>query len=152
MQAVLRRYQGLWGFSLELRPFFLGGVMQGSGNKPPATLPQKAAHMPHDLRRNGPSSPLPSSRCTEEWTAAAALFDVPLLDLPTNFFAETANGVPAVARSIIAAQRLLCAAQSCGEPPRREELLVECLPGFSDAMLLDLCWSITRAVHMDPVP
>lgn len=33
------------------RPMFLGGVMQGSGNKPPGTVPAKAKYMNRDLQR-----------------------------------------------------------------------------------------------------
>ncbi|MEX1252074.1 MAG: 2-hydroxychromene-2-carboxylate isomerase [Hyphomonas sp.] len=32
-------------------PMFLGGVMQGSGNKPPGTVPAKAKYMNRDLQR-----------------------------------------------------------------------------------------------------
>nr|ARR97149.1 gluthathione S-transferase kappa [Haliotis discus discus] len=50
---VLCRYRasGSWNINLQLRPFFLGGVMQGSGNKPPASVPNKAAYMSNDLKR-----------------------------------------------------------------------------------------------------
>ncbi|XP_046551187.1 glutathione S-transferase kappa 1-like [Haliotis rubra] len=50
---VLCRYRasGAWNINLQLRPFFLGGVMQGSENKPPATVPNKAAYMSKDLQR-----------------------------------------------------------------------------------------------------
>jgi 2-hydroxychromene-2-carboxylate isomerase len=33
------------------RPFFLGGVMQATGNRPPATLPARAAYMAKDIPR-----------------------------------------------------------------------------------------------------
>ena len=32
-------------------PIFLGGINVGSGNKPPWTLPAKAAYGPYDLKR-----------------------------------------------------------------------------------------------------
>jgi glutathione S-transferase kappa 1 len=35
-----------------IEPFFLGGVMNASGNTPPATLPSKAAFLNLDLARN----------------------------------------------------------------------------------------------------
>jgi len=47
------RHRHLWNLDLQLKPFFLGGVMQHSGNQPPATLPAKAAYMPHDVERLG---------------------------------------------------------------------------------------------------
>ncbi|KAJ3392794.1 hypothetical protein CcCBS67573_g01167 [Chytriomyces confervae] len=43
---LLRRYQSVWnGVDVALQPFFLGGVMGASGNKPPATNPYKGAQM-----------------------------------------------------------------------------------------------------------
>jgi hypothetical protein len=39
--AVLRRYRDYWGgkIDVEFIPFFLGGIMVGAGNKPPANVP-----------------------------------------------------------------------------------------------------------------
>jgi len=45
-----RQYPGL--VQLELCPFFLGGVMQATGNKPPITVPAKGAYMFSDLQRS----------------------------------------------------------------------------------------------------
>jgi 2-hydroxychromene-2-carboxylate isomerase len=39
------------GAELIYRPFFLGGVMQASGNSPPATVPAKGAYMGVDIAR-----------------------------------------------------------------------------------------------------
>lgn len=39
------------GAELVYRPFFLGGVMQATGNQPPATLPARAKYMPKDIAR-----------------------------------------------------------------------------------------------------
>ena len=41
-------------FDLQLKPFFLGGVMKASGNSPPITVPLKGAHMMLDLARSAP--------------------------------------------------------------------------------------------------
>ncbi|KAJ3050624.1 hypothetical protein HK097_008390 [Rhizophlyctis rosea] len=67
---VLQRYQSTWGYELSLKPFFLGGIMQGSGNQPPAFIPSKAKYMQSDLPRNG------------------KLFNVPL-NFPTAFPVST---------------------------------------------------------------
>ncbi|KAF9376292.1 Glutathione S-transferase kappa 1 [Podila verticillata] len=41
---------GPWAnVDVELKPFFLHGIMQGSGNKPPATVAAKGAYMLDDL-------------------------------------------------------------------------------------------------------
>jgi len=48
---VLCRYQTVWNMNLQLRPVFLGGIMQGAGNKPPGVVPAKAAYMTQDLER-----------------------------------------------------------------------------------------------------
>ncbi|XP_076472431.1 glutathione S-transferase kappa 1-like [Babylonia areolata] len=48
---ILCRYRPHWNMDLRLRPFFLGGIMQGSGNKPPATNASKAVYMRTDLKR-----------------------------------------------------------------------------------------------------
>lgn len=37
---------------LILKPFFLGGVMKASGNRPPMMVPSKAIYMHKDLSRN----------------------------------------------------------------------------------------------------
>ena len=39
------------GAELAYRPFFLGGVMQATGNQPPATLPARAKYMSKDIPR-----------------------------------------------------------------------------------------------------
>ncbi|MEO0981461.1 MAG: 2-hydroxychromene-2-carboxylate isomerase [Pseudomonadota bacterium] len=39
------------GADVELRPMFLGGVMQATGNRPPGTVPAKGAYMGRDLQR-----------------------------------------------------------------------------------------------------
>lgn len=57
---------------LILRPFFLGGVMKASGNRPPMMVPSKALYMHKDLARN------------------AAYFGVPLkaIEVLSSLFAE----------------------------------------------------------------
>lgn len=47
---MLKRYQPVWGFQLVYKPRYLGGVMVGSGNKPPATLPNKGEYLLLQLR------------------------------------------------------------------------------------------------------
>jgi len=94
--ATLQRYRARWGYSLELVPMFLGGVMNSTGNKPPATLPQRAVFQAGDLRRN------------------AGMFAVPLLDSPSNFFSEAA-------RRVLAVQRVLVRLQMDGSEPATVE-------------------------------
>ncbi|KAG9344929.1 hypothetical protein JZ751_009469 [Albula glossodonta] len=48
---VLCRYRYVWNIDLKLRPAFLGGIMQGSGNKPPGLVPNKFLYMGKDLSR-----------------------------------------------------------------------------------------------------
>lgn len=48
---VMCRYRNVWNIELKLRPAFLGGVMQGSGNKPPGLVPNKFMYMSKDLER-----------------------------------------------------------------------------------------------------
>ncbi|NXF79436.1 GSTK1 transferase, partial [Sclerurus mexicanus] len=48
---VLCRYQHIWNIDLRLRPGFLGGIMQKTGNKPPAMLPKRAEYLLKDIRR-----------------------------------------------------------------------------------------------------
>ncbi|GAA5870028.1 hypothetical protein JCM3774_004340 [Rhodotorula dairenensis] len=50
--TILKRYRQPWDMQLELRPMFLGGVMQASGNKPPITVKNKGIWM------NGSDLPL----------------------------------------------------------------------------------------------
>jgi 2-hydroxychromene-2-carboxylate isomerase len=68
---ILRRYQEYWGDRVDVQyiPFFLGGIMQGSKNRPPAAVPgitnnslfqpryidllAKGLYMQKDLARSG---------------------------------------------------------------------------------------------------
>eukprot|EP00743_Colponemidia_sp_Colp-15_P009863 GILK01010808.1.p1 GENE.GILK01010808.1~~GILK01010808.1.p1 ORF type:complete len:222 (-),score=9.85 GILK01010808.1:70-735(-) len=48
---TLIRLEEAWGFKLNLRPMFLGGIMKGSGNTPPAMLPARGAYLSKDTAR-----------------------------------------------------------------------------------------------------
>ncbi|XP_048824748.1 glutathione S-transferase kappa 1 [Lagopus muta] len=48
---VLCRYQHIWNIDLRFRPAFLGGIMQSTGNKPPALLPKRAEYLRKDIVR-----------------------------------------------------------------------------------------------------
>lgn len=48
----LRRYAPVWNAELVLRPMFLGGVMNATGNKPPAMLPARGSFLMKDISRN----------------------------------------------------------------------------------------------------
>ncbi|KAM9327305.1 glutathione S-transferase kappa 1 [Gastrophryne carolinensis] len=64
---VMLRYKNLWNVDLRLCPGFLGGIMQGSGNSPPAMVPRKGVYMTKDIDR------------------LAEFFQVPL-NQPSDFF------------------------------------------------------------------
>jgi len=49
--VILEKYERLWNVDLQVKPFFLGGVMQAAGNQPPATLPAKATYLSQDIQR-----------------------------------------------------------------------------------------------------
>ncbi|NWH17023.1 GSTK1 transferase, partial [Grus americana] len=51
MLQVLCRYQHIWNIELRFRPAFLGGIMQATGNKPPAMLPKRAEYLLKDIKR-----------------------------------------------------------------------------------------------------
>ena len=89
------KYCRRWPVALSLRPMFLGGVMQATGNKPPGMLPQKASFLAEDLRRS------------------SSMLDIALLPTPGNFFSE-------VARAVVSVQRILCAAQGDGLSAERQ--------------------------------
>ncbi|XP_053306235.1 glutathione S-transferase kappa 1 [Spea bombifrons] len=48
---ILCRYKNIWNVDVRLRPGFLGGIMQASGNSAPAMVPNKGAYMVKDLKR-----------------------------------------------------------------------------------------------------
>eukprot|EP01127_Copromyxa_protea_P012166 TRINITY_DN3137_c0_g1_i1.p1 TRINITY_DN3137_c0_g1~~TRINITY_DN3137_c0_g1_i1.p1 ORF type:complete len:222 (-),score=53.85 TRINITY_DN3137_c0_g1_i1:58-723(-) len=48
---TILRYCSHHQIELSLRPFFLGGVMQAAGNKPPGLVPSKGKYMLKDLNR-----------------------------------------------------------------------------------------------------
>ncbi|KAM9488395.1 glutathione S-transferase kappa 1-like [Clarias gariepinus] len=56
---VLCRYRNVWNIELKLRPAFLGGVMQGSGNRPPAMVQNKGQYLAKDLTRLAPYMNVP---------------------------------------------------------------------------------------------
>jgi len=80
----MKRYRFIWNFDVHFRPFFLGGIMSGSGNQPPALVPNRAVFLARDLDRN------------------IAWFNLKFLGMPQNFFS------PEVMRSTIWLNRLLC--------------------------------------------
>jgi len=86
--------------------------MQGTGNKPPAMLPARAVMQAADCARN------------------AALFDVPLLPTPANFFTE-------VARTVLQCQRVLVAAQQLEKE------------GKVNIDMFALIDSLSEGVHLD---
>ncbi|XP_064266046.1 glutathione S-transferase kappa 1 isoform X2 [Passer domesticus] len=48
---ALCRYQHIWNIDLRFRPAFLGGIMQQTGNKPPAMLPKRGEYLLKDMKR-----------------------------------------------------------------------------------------------------
>ncbi|NXN92368.1 GSTK1 transferase, partial [Rhinopomastus cyanomelas] len=48
---ALCRYQHIWNIDLHFRPAFLSGIMQATGNKPPAMLPKRGEYLLKDVRR-----------------------------------------------------------------------------------------------------
>ncbi|XP_051722024.1 glutathione S-transferase kappa 1 [Ctenopharyngodon idella] len=48
---VLCRYRNVWNIELKFKPAYLGGVMHGSGNRPPGVVPNKFLYMNQDLKR-----------------------------------------------------------------------------------------------------
>ena len=81
--ANLLRYKKVWDLNIVLKPMFLGGVMSGTGNQPPAMLAPRAVFTANDVMRN------------------AALYNVPVLASPGNFFSEAAKKVLTVQRMLV---------------------------------------------------
>ncbi|XP_043116027.1 glutathione S-transferase kappa 1-like [Puntigrus tetrazona] len=48
---VMCRYKTVWNIDLKFKPAYLGGVMNESGNRPPAVVPNKFYYMTTDLKR-----------------------------------------------------------------------------------------------------
>ena len=69
---ILKRYAPLWKLTVRFIPFNLGGVMKGSGNSPPAMVPNRAVFLANDLARNA------------KWFNIENKF----LSMPSNFFTE----------------------------------------------------------------
>ncbi|EER15024.1 conserved hypothetical protein [Perkinsus marinus ATCC 50983] len=47
---TLKQYSTIWDIRVVLRPVFLGGIMKGSNNRPPAVVLNKGRFMQEDLR------------------------------------------------------------------------------------------------------
>ncbi len=85
------------GADVVYRPFFLGGVMQASGNKPPITVPNKGAYMMAELARwthrygveMGSNPHFPVNTLQAMRVAVAALDDPRFPDLHRAFFRAT---------------------------------------------------------------
>ena len=75
--VVLSRYRRVWNLEISFKPFFLGGIMSGSGNTPPAMVPNRAQFLSEDLKRN------------VKWFDLEGKF----LYMPSNFFAPEVNKV-----------------------------------------------------------
>lgn len=98
-----------WKLNVNINPMFLGGVMNLTGNKPPAMLPARAVFQANDLKKN------------------VALFGVHLLETPPNFFSE-------VAKKTLVVQRVIAARQLDGASQAEVETL---LSGFFHAIHVD---------------
>ncbi|XP_077311522.1 glutathione S-transferase kappa 1 [Lithobates pipiens] len=48
---IMCRYRNIWNVDVQLRPGLLGGIMNATGNSPPAMVPKKGAYMHYDLLR-----------------------------------------------------------------------------------------------------
>ena len=51
---LMMRHGRMWNdpsVQIELKPTFLGGIMKGSGNKPPGVVPGKMVYMGRDIHR-----------------------------------------------------------------------------------------------------
>jgi len=79
----LKSYKKPWNLHLEIKPVFLGGIMNTTGNKPPAMLPARAMFQGNDLARSAP------------------LYNLDLLPSPGNFFSEAARKVLLVQRVLL---------------------------------------------------
>jgi 2-hydroxychromene-2-carboxylate isomerase len=103
------------GAELVYRPFLLGGVMQATGNQPPATLPARGKYLPRDIgrwvRRYGipfafnPSFPMKTLEAMRTALAAQeqGVFPAYHAALFRAAWAEPANlADPAVLRDLIA--------------------------------------------------
>lgn len=125
------------GAEIVYRPFLLGGVMQATGNQPPATLPARGRYMPKDIGRwvqrygipftFNPSFPMRTLEAMRTALAAqeAGVFPAYHAALFKAAWAEPANLTdPAVLRDLIAkagldSEKLLAAAAS---EPIKEKL------------------------------
>ena len=118
------------GAELVYRPFLLGGVMQATGNQPPATLPARGKYMPKDIgrwvRRYGipfafnPSFPMKTLDAMRAALAAQeqGVFPAYHAALFKAAWAEPANlADPAVLRDLIAEGRARSPSRS-SRPPR----------------------------------
>eukprot|EP00903_Cladosiphon_okamuranus_P015950 g14733.t1 len=88
---TLMRYrsENVWDADITLRPFFLGGIMKATGNKPPATLKAKSRYMMTDLARMArhhrtPIVPLKDPRAMYDTLAAQRLLNAAAMDAPSK--------------------------------------------------------------------
>ncbi|CAD5118664.1 DgyrCDS7351 [Dimorphilus gyrociliatus] len=92
------RLREAWRISVKLKPFFLGGVMKASGNKPPALVsPTKGMHLPTDIAR------------------LAKFYGIPINHNPENFVRV------AFSKGTLGAMRFITAVDLCC-PEKTEEL------------------------------
>ncbi|KAJ3309705.1 Coronin-7 [Boothiomyces sp. JEL0838] len=59
--VAIVKYSKLWNVELVLKPVFLGGIMKGSENQPPANNPVKGAYMNKVIESKSPSDLVPAS-------------------------------------------------------------------------------------------
>ncbi|KAH9260131.1 hypothetical protein BASA81_001906 [Batrachochytrium salamandrivorans] len=98
--TFLQRYKQRWNLDLDLKPIFLGGIMHGTGNQPPAMLPARSLFMAQDLHRT------------------AAMMQAPMLPTASNFLARETN------KLILAWQRIFTARLMDGASNEEVEQLI----------------------------
>ncbi|XP_015674290.1 glutathione S-transferase kappa 1-like [Protobothrops mucrosquamatus] len=50
---IICRYRSIWNLDLHLRPVFLSGIMNATGNQPPAMLPKRGEYLQKDVSQMG---------------------------------------------------------------------------------------------------
>lgn len=72
----------LHGIEVDFVPIFLGGVNHGSGNKPPWTLPAKAAYSKFDMQRAKKYYGLPNMKTPDCFPIVSLLVSSAILLMP----------------------------------------------------------------------
>ncbi|XP_057641659.1 glutathione S-transferase kappa 1 isoform X2 [Chionomys nivalis] len=133
---VLCRYQHLWNIKLQLHPALIAGIMNDSGNKPPALVPRKGQYMNKDMLLLGQHFQVPLNLPKDFYNVILKKGSLNAMRFLTAVSMEQPELLEKVSRElwmriwsrdedITESQSILAAAEKAGMSPEQAQHLLE---------------------------